>query len=156
MSTKPKFTTEQIIEAIHATKGMVYLAAERLGCTPQTIYNRRDKVAAVREAMRAEDEKVNDLAELKLYQAIQNGEPWAVKYRLSTKGKTRGYSERVEVTGADAGPVKTQEIGRVHGSAEHVAAVIRILAEAGAVELRPAGPGRDTEDDELYPPPADG
>lgn len=58
---------------------------------------------------------------------------------------------RSEVTGAAGGPVRTQEVGRVHGGAEHVAAVIRVLAEAGAVELRPVEPGSDAADDEVHP-----
>jgi hypothetical protein len=58
---------------------------------------------------------------------------------------------RSELTGAEGGPVRTEEVGRVHGGTEHVAAVIRVLAEAGAVELRPAEPGGDAADDEVHP-----
>ena len=57
---------------------------------------------------------------------------------------------RSELTGAAGGPVKTQEVGRVHGGAEHIAAVARILVEAGAVELRPVEPGGDAETDEVH------
>lgn len=65
--------------------------------------------------------------------------------------RVRGaYVERRELTGAEGGPVRTQEVGRVHGGAEHIAAVARILVEAGAVELRPVEPGGDAEDDEVH------
>lgn len=57
---------------------------------------------------------------------------------------------RSEVTGAEGGPLRTQEVGRVHGGAEHVAAVTRILVEAGAIELRSAEPGSDAETDEVH------
>lgn len=57
---------------------------------------------------------------------------------------------RSELTGAEGGPVRTQEVGRVHGGAEHIAAVARILVEAGAVELRPVEPGGDAADDEVH------
>lgn len=57
---------------------------------------------------------------------------------------------RNELTGASGGPVKTQEIGRVHGGAEHVAAVIRVLAEAGAVKLQSVGQGGDAADDKVH------
>lgn len=60
--------------------------------------------------------------------------------------------QRSEVTGADGGPLTTQEVGRVHGGAEHLAAVARILVEAGAVELRPVEPGDDAADDEVHSP----
>ncbi len=58
---------------------------------------------------------------------------------------------RNELTGAAGGPVRTQEIGRLHDGAEHLAAVTRILVESGAVELRPVGQGRDAADDEVHP-----
>jgi hypothetical protein len=38
------------------------------------------------------------------------GEPWAVALTLKTLGKQRGYVERQEVTGADAGPVDVRVV----------------------------------------------
>ena len=89
---------------------MVYLAAKRLGCEAQTIYNYRDRYPAVRAEMEQQDGEVDDAAEMKLYQAIIAGEPWAVQFRLRTKGKGRGYVERVrqEVSGLDGGPIQTE------------------------------------------------
>jgi hypothetical protein len=45
---------------------------------------------------------------MKLYQAIIAGEPWAVQFRLRTKGKGRGYVERIEqdLRGKDGGPLE--------------------------------------------------
>lgn len=91
-----KYTAQQVCEALKRTKGMIYIAAEQLGCSAQTIKNYAVRYASVREIMEQEDEQVNDIAELKLIQAIQAGESWAVKYRLSTKGRHRGYVERQE------------------------------------------------------------
>ena len=50
MAAKQKYTQQQIIEALRETKGMVYLAAKRLGCEAQTIYSYRDRYPAVRGA----------------------------------------------------------------------------------------------------------
>lgn len=109
---KQKYTQQQIIEALRETKGMVYLAAKRLGCEAQTIYNYRDRYPAVRAEMEQQDGEVDDAAEMKLYQAIIAGEPWAVQFRLRTKGKGRGYVERVqqEVSGPDGGPIQTEHV----------------------------------------------
>ena len=96
MGTRQKFTQAQVIAALRETKGMVYLAAKRLGCEAQTIYNYRDRYPAVRAEMEQQDGEVDDAAEMKLYQAIIAGEPWAVQFRLRTKGKGRGYVERVQ------------------------------------------------------------
>ena len=96
MAGKAKFTQQQVIDALKETKGMVYLAADRLGCEAQTIYNYRDRYPAVKAEMEAQDGKIDDIAEMKLYQAIMAGESWAVQFRLRTKGKGRGYTERTE------------------------------------------------------------
>lgn len=106
MAKKEKFTAQQIIDAIRETKGMVYLAAERLGCDAKTIYNYRDRYASVRAEMEQQDGKVDDVAEMKLYQAIMAGESWAVQFRLRTKAKHRGYIERHEVTGANGSDLR--------------------------------------------------
>ena len=110
MAPRQKFTQAQVIDALRETKGMVYLAAKRLGCEAQTIYNYRDRYPAVRAEMEQQDGEVDDAAEMKLYQAIIAGEPWAVQFRLRTKGKGRGYVERVqqEVSGPNGGPIQTE------------------------------------------------
>ena len=98
---------EELISAIWAAQGKVTVAAQRLGCTVRTIYNYANKYATVQnaidEARAMWDEKLVDLAELKLFQEVNDGSAWAIKYALSTKGKHRGYVERQEVTGADGG-----------------------------------------------------
>lgn len=97
MGRKEKYTAEQVVTALRATKGMVYIAAERLGCEPKTVYNYADRYVSVKDEIAKQDGVVDDTAELKLIQAIHNGEPWAIKYRLSTKGRNRGYVERSEI-----------------------------------------------------------
>ena len=77
---RQKFTQQQVIDALREVKGMVYLAADRLDCDPQTIYNYRDRYPAVKAEMEAQDGKIDDIAEMKLYQAIMAGESWAVRW----------------------------------------------------------------------------
>ena len=103
MSKREKFTAQQIIDALREKRGMVYLAAQSLGCDAKTIYNYRDRYASVRAELEHQDGIVDDAAEMKLYQAIMAGESWAVQFRLRTKAKHRGYVERTEVTGKDGG-----------------------------------------------------
>lgn len=40
-----------------------------------------------------------DIAEVALTLAVLNGEPWAIKFMLSTQGKARGYIESDTVKG---------------------------------------------------------
>ena len=100
-----KFTNAQIIEGLNSVNGMVYLAARKIGCNPQTIYNRMKTNAAIREACDNARGELIDISEQKLRAAVLNGEPWAVAMVLKTLGKSRGYVERQEVTGADGGAV---------------------------------------------------
>ena len=96
MATK-KYTAQQLIEVLEATHGMVYLAAERLGCTPQTVYNYLERYPKVRQAKATAEGRMLDVGEVKLFEQVKAGEPWAIKYLLSTKGKGRGYSEKMEL-----------------------------------------------------------
>ena len=107
---------------------MVYIAAQKLGCSPMTIYRRAEKDKKVRETIDNFRGLFIDKAELKLEQAVMNGEPWALTLTLKTLGKQRGYVERQEVTGADGEPVKIVEVIipeengglRVPGVGDHV------------------------------------
>ena len=99
------YSTADIIKALEKTHGMIYLAAEDLGCAAITIYRRAEKVQAVQDTINNYRGKLVDKAELKLEQAVLNGEPWAIQMTLKTIGKSRGYVERQEVTGADGGAV---------------------------------------------------
>lgn len=96
MPDKPHYTAEQMIAALQETKGMVYLAAKRLGCAPQTVFNYIERHPSVQAAKQAERGEMIDTAELKLWQSIQNGEAWGIGYCLSRLGKDRGYVERTE------------------------------------------------------------
>lgn len=76
---------------------MVYLTAKRLGCSHTTVYNYIRNYVSVRDAWEAQGGEVGDTAELRLYQAILDGQAWAVAFYLKTKGKQRGYTEKLEV-----------------------------------------------------------
>ena len=96
-----KYKINDIIAALESVNGMIYLAARKLGCAPNTIYNRMAKSDAIRAAVEDSRGELIDISEQKLRQAVLNGEPWAVALVLKTLGKKRGYVERTELTGAD-------------------------------------------------------
>ena len=93
MARTQKYTVQQVVDALQATRGMVYIAAQRLGCTYQTIYNYRDRHPIVARTLIRESGTVNDTAELQLFKAIAEGKEWAIKYRLSNKATDRGYGQ---------------------------------------------------------------
>lgn len=99
MANKRRYTPEQVIDALKATKGMRFLAAQRLGCSHDTITNYINRYASVKAAADGQRGEMVDTAELKLWQSIQNGEAWGITLCLKTLGKDRGYVERVEQSG---------------------------------------------------------
>lgn len=105
MAGKIRYTDDMIAQALTETKGMIYVAAKRLTCAPETIYarlKRSERLRALQDALQGE---MGDVAELRLYNAIQRGEHWAIAFYLRTKGKSRGYIERKEISGIDGGPI---------------------------------------------------
>jgi hypothetical protein len=95
-----------VIAALKETKGMVYLAADRLGCNAETVQNYAKRYKSVRDEIDAQREKVVDIAELKLYAAIMDGDQGMIKYYLSRRGKKRGYTTGTEISGPDGGPLE--------------------------------------------------
>lgn len=108
MARPRSFTQDQISTALRETKGMVAVAARRLGCTRKTVRAYVTRYPAVADVLREERHLMGDIAELALFKAIQAGELDAIKFYLKTQCKDRGYVERQERTGANGGPLQVQ------------------------------------------------
>jgi hypothetical protein len=101
----PRYTDGQIIDALTRSRGMVYVAARLLDCSPLTIKKRIEVSDKVRETVDAQAELFVDTAELKLIESVNNGDSWAIQFALKTKGRSRGYVERQEISGPDGGAI---------------------------------------------------
>jgi hypothetical protein len=101
MGAREKYTVAQIEAELKTTHGAITLAAENLGAAYNTVRRYVDKSPRLQQLIIHYREMKVDKAELKLEQAIQNGEAWAIALTLKTLGKDRGYVERQELTGAD-------------------------------------------------------
>ena len=94
---------KKLIASILKNYGIVSAIAKEFGVTAFTIYQYRNKYASVAKALEEArynlDSTLLDGAELKLNEATRNGEAWAIRYVLKTKGTERGYieTERREV-----------------------------------------------------------
>ena len=94
MSRTPKgYTKEIMLKAINGSGGIVSHVAKKLKCdwTTADLYIKKYEEAV--QAMTVEQEIINDVTENQLVKQIQKGEPWAIKFRLTTKAKHRGYAE---------------------------------------------------------------
>ncbi len=93
-TNKPKFTADDMIAALTKTKGMVYLAADVLGCAPNTVYNYAKNYPTVQQAIDNQRGQFLDKTELALDKAVDRGDGWAIAFALKTLGKHRGYVEK--------------------------------------------------------------
>jgi hypothetical protein len=101
MPGKQRFTPAQVIAALKKSKGMVYLAAKRLECDPDTILNYCRRYPSVERAKQSQRGEMVDLAETRLFQSIQKGEAWGIAFALKTIGKDRGYVEQQKLAFTD-------------------------------------------------------
>lgn len=92
-----KPTRQAVINAIEGSAGIVSNVARKLGVAWHTAKRYIESWEATREAFEAERERVTDLAESRLIDEINGGEQWAVKFWLTTKGRTRGFISRQEI-----------------------------------------------------------
>ena len=89
-----RYTDAEIIKAIEAARGKPTAALKALGCSPTTFYKRMHASVKIQEALKQRRELELDKAEIKLFEAIDDREPWAVCFFLKTIGRSRGYNER--------------------------------------------------------------
>lgn len=136
MGRPQRYTARQVIAALNATRGTVYLAARRLGCDAETVQRYCKRFPKVMAAKKAHQEELVDTAYLKLWAAVEKGDMWAVLFTLRTLGKDRGFSERYEVTGKAGGPIQHASI---HMWEERLqAAHRRLQADREAVRVQRA------------------
>ena len=104
MARPRKFKISEVIEALQ--HGYTPAGAARvLGCHADTIRNYAKRSKLVENELNSKRNDLVDLAELGLRKALVNYESWAIGFTLKTLGKSRGYVERQEFTGADGGPI---------------------------------------------------
>ncbi len=96
MSGTPQYTLEQVLDAVRKATGNLSVAAKLLGCSRQTVYNAQKKWKTVAAEIDQQREKVVDLAEQRLIDRVNAGDWHAVKYVLSTLGRSRGYGPEVD------------------------------------------------------------
>ncbi len=106
------YPVRMIIEALKASGGLVYFAAEKVGCSPATIYAMMERNPTVKEAWENEKGRLLDRSELGLKVHIADGNLTAITYYLDRQGRSRGYvktiHEYLELTGKDGGAVKVE------------------------------------------------
>jgi len=131
---KERFKLKDVEAAMRASGGLRTVAAAKLGCSNATITNYCRKHPVLKEIEDEITERHLDLAEHKLISAIKEGDMTAIIFFLKTKGRHRGYSQRMEVTGADGGPIQTELIE----ASERVAGKLASMLAAARADISQA------------------
>lgn len=97
MDTKKK--KEQFIEVLKQNGGVISKACETINISRGTFYVWKETDAEFAEQYREVEEWMVDFVERKLMEQINDGDTTATIFYLKTKGKSRGYVEKVQLDG---------------------------------------------------------
>jgi hypothetical protein len=97
LGSSPHYKASDFIRAIPGSGGIITTIAKRVGCSWETVKRHIQKYPTVKRAYEEERESIVDLAEVKLIKAIENDDMSAIKFYLTTIGKSRGFTEKQEI-----------------------------------------------------------
>lgn len=106
----PKYDPAKVIELIERHKGNLSSVAKSLKCSRTTIQTYAREFPDVNEALHTARESITDVAESKLYSAIQKGELTAIIFYLKTQGRARGYVEKQVNLNVDMSTLSDDEL----------------------------------------------
>jgi hypothetical protein len=136
MPQELKFRMEDVEVALRRSAGVITSAAQILEqaygtCSPRTLRYYVAKYPRLKKAIYEAIETNLDLAESKLVSGISEGNMTAIIFYLKTKGKHRGYVQRVEATGIDGEAVqhRVKHTGRVKFKIDPVEAYRQLLED---------------------------
>lgn len=100
-----------LLEALEKSLGVVTTACKSVGVDRGTFYQYYNKDADFKAAVDELDNIALDFAESQLHKQIASGNPTSTIFYLKTKGKKRGYIERIEqeIGNKDGEPFKTED-----------------------------------------------
>jgi hypothetical protein len=110
-----KYTTQDFIDAIPGTGGIVSAIARKVGCDWATANKWVNEYPTVKRVYDAECESMLDLAESVILKNIKDGDTADAKWYLTKKGKRRGYGDAVEILGKDGGDITVNVVDYRHG-----------------------------------------
>lgn len=108
-----KLTVEKAAKALRQESGVVKYAAAALGVHRWTLFKFIQENPELNEVRDGAVEEFLDDCEHKMIAAVEAGDMQTVRWALERLGKSRGFSTRVESTGANGEPLTFERIERV-------------------------------------------
>ncbi len=109
MANKTQHNKKALLEALEKSMGIVTTACEEVGINRWTYYDYYNKDEEFKKKVDELAEVALDFAESKLYKNINEGKETSIIFYLKTKGKKRGYIERIETEYSGELIIKTHE-----------------------------------------------
>lgn len=103
-------TVKQAREAIKAKDGNLAEAARALNISRTALYKKIDAYPELREVVTDAREELKDIAQSVLRKKLNEDDITAAIFVLKSLGKNEGWSERLEVTGNNGGPLTWQRV----------------------------------------------
>ena len=95
-NTNQDINKKKMLEALEKTLGIVTTACKQVGIGRATHYRWLEEDEEYRKAAKDVENVALDFAESKLHSQIADNNPTSTIFFLKTKGKGRGYIEKVE------------------------------------------------------------
>jgi hypothetical protein len=106
--SKSKLNKQIVKAAIPDSMGIVSLIARRCGVSRVNLWKWLKKNQDIQALIDAETEVFIDFAESKLVENVRAGDTTSIIYALKSKGKHRGWGERLELAGAKDQPLEIE------------------------------------------------
>ena len=97
--TKTDINKKAMIKALSETRGIVTTACKTVGISRETHYKYVREDEDYKLAVESVEGIALDEAESELFKLIAEGNVVAILFYLKTKGKKRGYTEKIEIDG---------------------------------------------------------
>jgi hypothetical protein len=91
------FDEAMVLSAIKDSHGIMSVIAQRLKVNWMTAQKYCLMYESTKEALTCESEAVLDMCESTIIKAVESGDTSSARWVLASKGKKRGYSEKMEV-----------------------------------------------------------
>ena len=99
---------ETLLKSLEQSLGVVTVACKKANIPRSTYYKWLKEDSDFAEQVRDIENVALDFAESQLHKQISENSTSATIFYLKTKGKSRGYVERQEITGAEGMPTNFQ------------------------------------------------
>jgi hypothetical protein len=98
LASSPRVPDEELKLALAFCLGNFAETGRRVGLTREAVRLRVKSSPELQAVVREGRDVALDVAESRLIKAVKAGKPWAVRFILSTWGKSRGFTTRTEVS----------------------------------------------------------